>query len=200
MKKTIVAVTVVTMLGWANAVYAEAGDWLFRVGGSVVAPKSDNHPAVEVEDGYMLTFNGTYFINNNWAVEVLASLPFKHDIEAVGGGTVGETKHLPPTVSAQYHFLPDGNIRPYVGAGLNYTFLFEEDFDGADLELDNSFGWAAQVGVDIDISENMFVNAEVRYIDIDADGELTIPGVGKVDIDTVEIDPVVVGLSVGFRF
>lgn len=202
MKKILITTVTVVLLSCTTSVFAEQGDWLFRIGGSVVAPKSDNHPAVEVEDGYMLTFNGTYFFTNNFAVELLASLPFKHDINAVGGGKVGEVKHLPPTLSAQYHFIPDGKVRPYIGAGLNYTFLFEEDFDGADLKLDNSFGLAAQIGVDIDVTENMFVNAEVRYIDIDSDGELRFPGPGggNVDIGKVEIDPIVAGLSVGFRF
>ena len=196
MKKVMLALILMT---WSINAVAEAGDWLFRAGGSMVAPKSDNHSVVGVEDGYMVTFNGTYFVTNRWAVEVLAALPFKHDIELNGGGTVGETKHLPPTVSAQYHFLPEGAVRPYVGAGLNYTFMFEEDLKGplagAELELDNSVGWAAQVGVDIDLSDNLFLNAEVRYLDIDTDAK-----VNGADFGTVEIDPILFGVNLGFRF
>jgi outer membrane protein len=196
MKKVMLALM---LMAWSINAIAEAGDWLFRAGGSMVAPKSNNHPVVGVEDGYMVTFNGTYFITNQWAVEVLAALPFKHDIELNGGGTVGEAKHLPPTVSAQYHFLPDGAIRPYVGAGLNYTFMFEEDLSGplagAELELDNSVGWAAQIGVDIDLNENLFLNAEVRYLDIDTDAK-----VNGADFGTVEIDPLLFGVNFGIRF
>lgn len=196
MKKVMLALI---LMAWSVNAVAEAGDWLFRAGGSMVAPKSDNHSVVGVEDGYMVTFNGTYFVTNRWAVEVLAALPFTHDIELNGGGTVGETKHLPPTVSAQYHFLPDGAVRPYVGAGLNYTFMFEEDLRGplagAELELDDSVGWAAQIGVDIDLSDNLFLNAEVRYLDIDTDAK-----VNGADFGTVEIDPILVGVNLGFRF
>ena len=192
MKKLLLAFA---LLCFSTSVFAEAGDWLFRAGASIVAPKSDNHPAVEVDDGTMVTFNGSYFITDRWAVEVLAALPFKHDIDAVGGGTIGEVKHLPPTVSMQYHFMPASSVRPYVGAGLNYTFMFEEDIDGADLELDNSTGWAAQIGVDIDLNENMFLNAEVRYLDIDTDAK-----VNGVSIGTVEVDPVLFGVNIGFRF
>jgi len=198
----------ILVLGWSTSAAADAGEWMVRVGGSLVAPKSNNHDVAEVEDGVMMTFNGTYFFSENWAVEVLAALPFKHDIDAVGGGNVGETKHLPPTVSAQYHFLPGRKVRPYVGAGVNYTFLFEEDIDGpalglgngVELELDNSVGLSAQIGVDFDISENIFLNVEVRYIDIDTDAELKIPGAGKVDLGTVEIDPMLYGINLGFRF
>ena len=127
-------------------------------------------------------------------MEVLAAAPFNHDIE-VAGSDVAETKHLPPTVSAQYHFIPNGKVRPYVGLGVNYTLFFEEDIDGADLELDASVGLAAQVGIDFDIGENMFLNVDVRYIDIETDAE-----VGGVDIGTVEIDPIVAGVHVGWRF
>jgi len=198
----------ILVLGWSTAVCAEPGEWLVRVGGSLVAPKSNNHDVAEVEDGVMMTFNGTYFFTENWAIEVLAALPFKHDIDAVGGGNVGEAKHLPPTVSAQYHFLSGRKVRPYVGAGVNYTFLFEEDIDGpalglgtgVELELDNSVGASVQVGIDFDISENIFLNVEARYIDIDSDAELKIPGVGKVDLGTVEIDPMLYGINLGMRF
>ncbi|MCR9259418.1 MAG: outer membrane beta-barrel protein [Pseudomonadaceae bacterium] len=183
------------LLAYGTSAWAEAGDFLVRVGASIVDPKSDNHPVVEVDSGSTLTFNGTYFMTDQWAVELLAALPFKHDIDAVGGGNIGETKHLPPTLSVQYHFMPDQPVRPYVGAGLNYTIFFEEDLDGADLSLDNSLGWAAQIGVDIDLTESMFLNADVRYIDIEADAK-----VNSTSIGTVEIDPWVYGIHVGFRF
>lgn len=183
------------LLAYGTTAWAEAGDFLVRVGVSMVAPKSDNHPAVDVEDGTAVTFNGTYFMTDQWAVELLAALPFKHDIDAKGGPTIGETKHLPPTVSLQYHFTPNQPVRPYVGAGLNYTLLFEEDIDGASLSLGDSFGWAAQVGVDIDLTENMFLNAEIRYLDIDTKAK-----VNGTSIGTVEIDPMLYGINIGFRF
>ncbi len=200
-KQFITALIVVFACG---QVYAEAGDWLFRIGGSNVAPKSDNNDIVEVDDGTQLTFNATYFFTNNWAVEVLAALPFEHDIKLDGGPRVGDTKHLPPTVTAQYHFIPDGAVRPYVGLGLNYTIFFEEGttgpLAGTDLELDPSFGLAAQVGVDFDLTEKWFLNAEVRYIDIETDGKVKIPGAPNIDVGTVEIDPWLFGVNVGFKF
>lgn len=210
MKKVLLAVL---LLSWTPMVFAEAGEWLFRIGGSIVAPDDDNLTnrnlglEVDVDDGYSLTFTGTYFFTDNWAVELLAAYPFDHDIEVEGAGTVGEVTHLPPTLSAQYHFLPNGKVRPYVGVGVNYTFLFDEDIDdlipGSDLVLDNSLGMAAQVGVDFDIGENMFLNVDVRYIDIDSDAEVRLPaagGGGKLDLGTVEIDPIVAGVHVGWRF
>ncbi len=195
------ALAVVTALLWSPSAAAgvEQGDWLLRVGAHSVNPKSDNHSVVEVESATMATFNFTYFFRDAWAVEVLAALPFEHDIELVGGGRVASTKHLPPTVSVQYHFNTTQRVKPYVGVGLNVTEFFQEDTTGAlaglDLELDRSFGLAAQVGVDIDLNENWFVNVDARYFDIDTDADLNGTSIG-----TVEIDPWAVGLSVGMKF
>ena len=191
---TFVVVALAAMPG-----YADQGDWLVRVGAHSINPKSDNHSVVEVESATMATFNFTYFFRDAWAVEVLAALPFEHDIELVGGGRVASTKHLPPTVSVQYHFRANDRVKPYVGVGVNVTEFFEEDTTGAlagsDLELDRSIGLAAQVGVDIDLNEAWFVNVDARYFDIDTDADLNGASLG-----TVEIDPWAIGLSVGIRF
>lgn len=177
----------------------ESDRWIWRTGVHSVQPKSNNHAIVNVDSGAMLTFSGTYLFAPNWGVEVLAGLPFKHDINLNAGGRVAETKHLPPTVSLQYHFNPTGAVRPYAGAGLNYTLFFKEDTTGAlagsKLELDPSFGVAAQAGLDVSIGSNWFINAEVRWIDIDTDAKLNNSSLG-----TVEIDPFVYGLSIGRRF
>ena len=174
------------------------GDWLVRVGASNVDPKSDNHPLVSVDDQVSLTFDVTYMYSSNIGLELLASAPFEHDI-TIDGTRVADTKHLPPTFSLQWHFLPDGAIQPYVGLGLNYTRLFSEStfgpLAGANLSLDDSWGFATQVGVDVPIGDTWFVNGVVRYIDIETDAKLD-----GIDIGTVKIDPWVYGLHFGRRF
>lgn len=181
------------------ALPASAADWIVRVGAHSVNPKSDNHAVVNVDAAQMLTFNVTYMFNSNWGLEVLAALPFKHDINLNTGGRVAETKHLPPTISMQYHFLPEARFRPYVGVGLNYTNFFEEKTSGAlattTLSLDNSFGVAAQIGADIAINDDWFVNIDARWMDIDTDARL-----GTASIGSVAIDPLAFGISVGRKF
>ncbi len=190
------------LLGTAQAY--EAGDWLLRGGIYGVFPKSDNltlgpGAKLDVDDGYSFGFNVTYMATPNIGIELLAAWPFSHDISLSGAGTVGETKHLPPTLSVQYHFMPTSNIRPYAGLGLNYTIFFDEEAKGAlagsNLSLDNSWGVAVQLGIDIDVAPNWFVNADLRYIDIESDAKLDGVGIG-----TVEIDPIVFGLNIGIRF
>jgi outer membrane protein len=188
------------LLGFATFAQAQdAGDWIVRVGVHSVQPKSDNHALVNVDDGASLSFSGTYMFASNWGVEVLAALPFEHDIKLNGGGKVAKTKHLPPTLSLQYHFNPNGTIRPYVGAGLNYTVFFDEGTSGAlagsKLELDSSFGIAGQAGLDIAIAKDWFANIDVRWMDIDTKAKLNGTSIG-----TVEIDPYTFGISVGRRF
>ena len=160
---------------------ASQGDWLVRAGVGVVDPKSDNlslsaTDEIQVDDGTSATIEGTYMFADHWGVELLAAWPFSHDVQlqSTGGESdVAEVEHLPPTLSLQYHFNPDGTFRPYIGAGLNYTTFMDEKTKGAlagtDLSLDDSWGMAGQVGLDYGLGENWFLNAAVRYIDIDSD-------------------------------
>ncbi len=197
----------------------DAGDFYVRVGASNVDPDDPNgdidlsvvDPAlgvadINVDDAWSLTFTGSYQYTENWAVELLAAYPFEHDISVDGLGKVGSTKHLPPTLAVQYHFLPKSAFQPYVGVGVNYTLFFDDGAEGTlkdlggDLEIkDNSWGFAAQVGLDYMFNDNWFINADVRYIAIDTEAEVTIPNVGTIKED-VDIDPWVYGVSIGYKF
>lgn len=204
MLKSALAVALAGGLLTGVAQAYEAGSWIGRVGAWGVFPKSDNlnlasGVELDVDDGYSLGFNFTYMVNPNIGIELLLALPFKHDIELTGAGKVANTLQLPPTLFVQYHFMPENTVRPYVGVGLNYTFFFNEDTTGAlsgnDLSLDSSWGLAGEVGIDIDVAPNWFVNATVSYMDIDTKAKLD-----GVSLGTVAIDPWVVGLNVGTRF
>jgi outer membrane protein len=200
MKQTTAAVLAtlgVTLAGASLA--AEPSLWIFRIGAHDVAPKSSNHAAVNVDAAQMLTFNLTRKLDGHWGVEVLAALPFQHDINLNAGGKVADVKHLPPTVSLQYHFAPEAKFRPYVGAGLNATIFFSEHTTGAlsgqKLSLGTSFGPAAQLGLDFDLTDTWFLNGDVRWMDIDTKAKL-----GGTSLGDVAIDPLTFGLSIGRRF
>jgi outer membrane protein len=200
MKIRLATATILAAMGLAQTAAAQdAGEWIVRSGFHSIAPKSRNHALVKVDDQIGFTFNATYMLAPNWGVELLAALPFLHEITLTGAGAVAETDLLPPTLSAQYHFNPNGRVRPYVGAGLNYTVFYDERtwgaLQGAKLALDPSFGPAAQFGVDVDVIPGWFINVDVRWFDIDTDAK-----VDGADIGTVEIDPYAFGLSIGHRF
>ena len=186
------------------ALAQQAGDWTFGLGAHVVAPKSDNGSLAggaleaDVGDNWRPTITGEYFFRDNWGIEVLASLPFHHDIE-LNGVKAGSTKHLPPTVSLQYHFTGSEKVKPFIGAGVNYTLFFSQDttgpLAGADLDLENSFGLALHGGLDFAVGTNKFVRLDARWIDIDTDVKVNGASVG-----TVNIDPMVYGAAFVWKF
>jgi outer membrane protein len=188
----------------APAFAQQAGEWTIGVGAHQVNPKSDNGRLVggtvpiEVDSNVRPTITAEYFVRDNLGIEVLAAWPFEHDINVPGVGRVGSTKHLPPTVSLQYHF-GQGTVKPFVGAGVNYTRFFSTEttgiLAGTDLELDDSFGLAAHVGVDFEVGEKGSIRIDARWIDIDTDVKLN-----GVDVGTVEIDPLVYGVAYVFKF
>ena len=178
-----------------------AGDFFTRVGVAKVDPTSNNGEIlgadvnVDAETNFAFTLG--YRFHDKMGVELLAALPFKHDLQ-VEGVTDGSTKHLPPTLTLQYYPLggTEARVQPYVGVGINYTRFSDEKTDiGASLELDDSWGAAGQVGIDLLIDEHWALNAAAWYIDIDSDAK-----VGGAEAGTVEIDPVVVMAGLSYRF
>lgn len=200
----------------------EAGDWLIRgrvinvnpndSSGSLTINGADTGlKGVKVDSDTVPELDITYMINRNWGVELILGYS-EHTVsgEKTWGvlGDVIDTKVLPPTLTLQYHFLPDSNIRPYIGAGVNYTYFFDEEVPSSSLlsspgdkvKLDSSWGWAAQAGVDIAINQDWFINMDVKYLDIDTTAHFTnILGTSSAKIDA-DIDPFVYGIGIGRRF
>lgn len=194
------AISLILATAAVPAFAQSAGDWTLGVGVHQVNPKSDSGvDGLEVDSNVRPTITGEYFIADNLGIEVLAALPFEHDIDINGAGTVGSTKHLPPTVSLQYHFNSTGTVSPFIGAGLNYTAFFSEDTEGAlegsELNLDDSWGLAAHAGLDFAIGQKGAIRVDIRWMDIDTDAS-----VNGSDLGTVEIDPLVYGAAYVFKF
>ncbi|MDM3869791.1 OmpW family outer membrane protein [Porticoccus sp. W117] len=219
------AISAALLLGATTATAHEAGDLIVRAGVASVQPGSGSGPlnlnnsaiansSAFAEDDESLGITATYMLTDNWGIELLAATPFEHDITAntgaLGFGTInaGSTKHLPPTLSVQYFPMDNSSVvQPYVGLGVNYTLFFSEEASStlqgavapATLDIDDSIGLAAEVGVDYSIDDNWLVNASVWYADIDADATFTFSN-GATLSKKVEIDPVVFMLSVGYKF
>ena len=159
-----------------------------------------------------------YFFTSSSSIVDTGSFGFKISTlysirsNSLGLTKLGEVKHLPPTVTANYFFAtPEANFQPYAGIGLNYTVFFDEEFTAtneelgfSDLDLDGSFGLSAQAGFDYKINEKWFVNGSVRYIDISTDADFTLnnAGLGANNANgtvRVDIDPMVYTLSIGYK-
>jgi OOP family OmpA-OmpF porin len=221
--KILQAMVVATLAAAPLAVLADSapgeqkGDWIVRAGISQVNPKEENlqipslSTFVVVDSDVSFTFDVTYMFHNHFGVELLAAWPFTHgiDLKPYAGGVtrVGQTDHLPPTLSLVWRPAAyDSWVQPYVGVGVNYTMFSGEETrgslpSGSDISLDDSIGPAAVIGADFFPGEEKkwFVNANVRWINIESDAEIFVAGVGTVK-DTVEIDPMVYTFNIGRRF
>ncbi|MGB4072383.1 OmpW/AlkL family protein [Pseudomonas sp.] len=205
----------------------QAGDIIVRAGAITVDPHESSGDIwvgalnsdvagskATLDSDTQLGLNFAYMLSNNLGIELLAATPFSHDVGVAGmpggfaglNGKLGELKHLPPTVSLVYYPL-DGSsaFQPYVGAGINYTWFFDtklsseaesKGFSGLDMK--DSWGLAAQVGMDYMLTDSIMLNAQVRYIDIDTTGTTHILG-DKVKVD-VDVDPFVYMLGLGYTF
>ena len=145
----------------------------------------------------------TYFIADNIGLELIATTA-KHNATAIGTDVgdvpLGSAWLLPPTLSLQYH-VPMEGFKPYVGAGVNYTFFYSEKAAGTPVNgfnLKDTFGFSLQAGVDIDITEDVFFNVDVKKLFLSTDA--TIPtDLGLVTAD-VQIDPWIIGVGIGKKF
>ena len=66
---------------------------------------------------------------------------------------------------------------------------------GSDLELDDSWGLAAHVGIDFKVSDRSAIRVDARWMDIDTDVKLD-----GADLGTVNIDPLVYGAAWVLKF
>ncbi len=197
----LTALTLAAALAATTApVFAQSqGDWTLGIGVGYLNPKSDNGTLAglgsDVDDDTRPIFTAEYFFWDNIGVEILLATPFKHDISLDGVGRIGDTKHLPPTVSVNYHFPTNSPWKPYVGAGVNYTKFFEEDSILGDLDIDSSWGVSVQAGLDYQISDAGSLRLNLRWFDIDSDVKLNGANIGEA-----EIDPYLIGFSYVHRF
>lgn len=182
---------------------AEDTAWFVRAGATYVDPASDNGdlaglPA-DINSNTQLGITFGYQLTPNIAFELLAATPFSHDVSLQGLGKVAEFKQLPPTLNIQYIFMPDGKVSPYIGAGFNYTMVYDVKAVGAlageDLEIGDSWGMDGQLGLRFNLSNNWDITVDARYIGIDAGVKLN-----GADIGTAEVNPMVYSLMAGKRF
>lgn len=209
MKKLLIAAALAAVTAVPAVASAQAGSFIVRgrVAQIVPADKSDAIPALSVPaDAITVSkkvipdLDFVYFFTENLAAELLLTVPQKHDVK-LNGTKIGSFKHLPPTLLAQYHFMPNEVFSPYVGAGINVTFISSVNLAvpgvGA-LDLDStSVGGALQAGFDYKLDKNWALNFDVKYIQIRSDVTLKANG---VKVSEVKVDPIVWGVGVGYKF
>lgn len=207
----LVTVGMVTFGALQSAAWAQEKNWMVRVRAVHIdtANKSDAIPALGVNQTDTIRVSNktipevdiSYFFTKNIAAELVLTYPQKHNVDLVVNGTttrLGTFKHLPPTLSLQYHFTPDQQFSPYVGVGLNYTRLSNVNLRVGALPLQlekNSFGLAVGAGVDIKVANNLYLNFDVKKVQIRAD---VLANGARVS--EVRVDPWLIGIGLGMKF
>jgi outer membrane protein len=186
-----------------DAMAQQQSPWLVRLRAVHMSPANESDPVggvgaadrLHVSDKTIPDFNVSYFFTPNLAAELVLTYPQKHDV-TLDGANIGTFKHLPPTLSAQYHFMPDSTIKPYLGAGINYTTMSKVNLLGGAATLEHdSWGLSLQAGVDFRIDQHWSLNLDAKKVRIRSD--VIIAGARA---SNVKVDPVLLGIGLGYRF
>ncbi len=213
--KSLIASLIATVSSYAFA-DSDDSNWALRIRAVRIEPENHSSSGTGALNSALLPENSihvsaktipeidiTYFFTKNLATELVLTYPQKHSVTINSGPlseNIGSFKHLPPTLTMQYHFSPNGQFQPYVGAGINYTRMssvkLHSTTAGVDLDLDrNSIGPALQVGMDIKLSNNTYINFDVKKVYIRSDVKLNGQKVSEV-----KVDPLLIGVGIGWRF
>lgn len=216
--KTIAAASFLALaaLGLSGPVSAGDynGDFMVRIGGSVVHPDSGASVALDgmriagdadVSTEFIPSATLTYFFNPNLSVELFCCFA-KHDAKGKGGiaglGELADFWIFPPALTLQYHFTGLGGIKPYVGAGVQYIHFFNEDTALGRVDIDDAWGFTLQAGVDVELGQGWYINADVKKTWLDTEARWTNTGLGDtgvVDAD-IDVDPWIFSVNLGYRF
>ena len=209
---------------------AEAGDWVARARIVDVSPNEDSNlgktvnknvapvmsPGAElsVDNNVIPELDISYYVTKNIAAELILALGTRHDVSVkgdslatVGNQKLGSVNALPPTLTAQWHFNPDQTFDPYVGAGINYTNMLDRNLKfskgalaGTKIKVDSdSWGYALQAGLDVNLKDGWLINADVKYVTISTDVKANFGG-NWTKIDSLDINPWVIGVGIGKKF
>lgn len=224
MRKTLFSASLLALAVATPAAFAhQAGDIIVRAGAVTVTTHEDSDAIklngvkaagtkASLNNNTQLGLNFAYMVTDHVGVELLAATPFEHEAKISGlgnlDGKLATFKHLPPTLSAVWYPMDSSwKFQPYVGLGVNYTWFFDEKVSGSakqkgfsNFKVDNSWGWAAQIGADYMLTDKLMINGQIRYIKIDTDAKVTaLNGAAKAKVG-IDVKPWVYMVGLGYKF
>jgi outer membrane protein len=238
MKKTVMVLAMAAAFAPTLAM-AEAGDIVVRLRATNINPQESSslgqdtdkaygagtaaavygsaNANLEVDSNTIPEIDFSYYITKNIAAELILAVGTRHDVSVSGSGGVlskrglGSVNLLPPTLTAQWHFMPDQMFDPYVGAGVSYIRAMDNSLAASvgalklPIRIDTSmWGPAIQAGFDVNLQDRWLVNFDVKKIWFDTDVHLNAAAAGLPagykKIDSLDIDPWVISVGVGKKF
>jgi len=195
-------VALIALMGMSAS--AMAGQWQVKVGGSVISPTQDSTTLglnVEADHEYAFTPSVEYFFNDNISAELLLATPISHDV-LVNGDSAVKIKHLPPTLTAKYHFKNSTRFTPYIGVGGTAFVAWDEEGLAKDVKED--FGFAGQIGFNFQPADakNWGVFFDARYAQLSPEVTLTDDTAAALEIKKfdLDIDPMVYTIGYSYKF
>ncbi len=211
-----------------NDTYTKKQDykWQMRLRGVGVIPHNKADIGIiggkiDVDNNIIPELDFTYFFTENFAAELILGVS-RHSVQTKGSNLtaiegpssadvdLGSALLLPPTLMFQYHHRFAKILKPYVGAGVNYTmFLDVKNGVAQKVKYQDKFGWGYQLGLDIDITDKFFINIDLKKlflktnVTVDATNLLpnnVAPGSELAIPAKVKLDPLLIGFGVGMRF
>ncbi len=181
--------------------------------GAVMSPGAE----LAVSDKVIPELDISYYFTKNIAAELILAVGTRHNVSiqddnlaTIGNQPLGSVNLLPPTLTAQWHFNPDQTFDPYIGAGINYTIMLDRDakgsagaINGNKIKIDrDSWGPALQAGFDINLKDGWLINADLKYVWLDTDVKLKGAATGNrwQKVDSLDINPWVIGIGIGKKF
>jgi len=222
MNKKLALAVLAAMLPAALPAHGQApeGNWMVRLRavnlamdnkategqGTVVTAAALPANGITASDKLIPEVDISYFFTKNIAAELILTVPQKHDVnitKGVAAEKIGTFKHLPPTLLLQYHFMPDAKFRPYLGLGFNYTKISSVNLRSSNAAIgqlsleSSSTGLAYQAGFDVKLDKNLYLNFDIKKIYIQSD---VIQNNNGQKISTLKLDPLAVGVGLGWKF
>lgn len=143
----------------------------------------------------------SYFVTQNWAAELVLTYPQDHAVSLAGLGQIGTIRHLPPALLFQYHYpIPQSHLKPYVGAGVNFTWVTSSNLQAASIPLDitrTSVGFAYQIGADYDLGHHFSLNLDFKHFNLNPDIKIKA---SNAKLTNADVSPDLLSLGIGYRF
>lgn len=181
----------------ALGIYPDDSSSTLMLGGTALNGEAD------VDDAWTIDLDISYFFTPNIALELTLAYA-QHDVKVTnlpGEIDIGSLDLLPPTLTLQYHFLPENKFRPYVGAGVSYVLIPDEDpGDAISVDYGNgNIGFALQAGFDYYLTKNWCLNVDIKKVWVDVDATVQVLP-GAYVRTNVDVDPWLFGIGIGYRF
>lgn len=165
---------------------AQAQDWVVKAGATLYDPHSKTSgvkgigipPGADAKVGDATTaiFVIERRLSPEVGLELVLGVPPRVKAKATGsvaflGDDVLSAKNVAPTIILNYYFGSESSaLRPYVGAGINYTrFESVRSKLAPDVKMSDSVGPMAQVGVNYAFNKRMGMFASIARVDVQSE-------------------------------